>query len=175
MMVLRRSQKTWIPLKDMKKSHSVDVAEFAVASGIDKMPAFSWWVHHVLKKRDTIIASVKARVKKSTHKYGIEVPTSVEHAKLLDKKNNNHLWMDALAKDMANVGVAFKVLEHSQTTPVGWKLASGYLIWNINMDFTRKARWVKDGYKTADPLGSNYDGFFLKGKCENCFHLYYLK
>ena len=26
------------------------------------------------------------------------------------------------------------------------------------MDFTRKALWVKDGYRTADPLGSNYAG-----------------
>ena len=75
-----------------------------------------------------IITSVKARVKKSTHQYGIEVPTSVEHAKLFDKKKNNNLWMDALAKEMANVGVAFEVLEHSQTTPVGWKQASDRLI-----------------------------------------------
>ena len=26
------------------------------------------------------------------------------------------------------------------------------------MDFTRKARWVKDGHKTPDPIGSNYSG-----------------
>ena len=26
------------------------------------------------------------------------------------------------------------------------------------MDFTRKARWVKDGHKTPDPYESNYAG-----------------
>ena len=26
------------------------------------------------------------------------------------------------------------------------------------MDFTRKARWVKDGHRTTDPIGSNYTG-----------------
>lgn len=26
------------------------------------------------------------------------------------------------------------------------------------MDFTRKARWVKDGHKTPDPVTSNYAG-----------------
>ena len=26
------------------------------------------------------------------------------------------------------------------------------------MDFTRKARWVKDGHRTADPIESNYAG-----------------
>ena len=27
------------------------------------------------------------------------------------------------------------------------------------MDFTRKARWVLDGHKTPDPVGSKYAGF----------------
>ena len=73
--------KTWIPLENMKESHPVDVAEFAVANVVDKMPSFRWWVYHISKKRDTIIASVIVQVKKSTYKYSIEVPTSVEHAK----------------------------------------------------------------------------------------------
>ena len=30
----------WIPLKDLKESHPVNVAEFSVAKGIDKEPAF---------------------------------------------------------------------------------------------------------------------------------------
>ena len=87
-------------------------------------------MYYVLKKGDTIIASVKARAKKSIHKYRIEGPTTVEHAKLLDKKDSNHLLLDALAKEMANIGVAFKVPEHGQTIPVGWKQASDYLIWD---------------------------------------------
>ena len=32
----------WIPLKDMKESHPVDVAEYAIAKGIDREPAFCW-------------------------------------------------------------------------------------------------------------------------------------
>jgi hypothetical protein len=45
-----------------------------------------------MKKRDVIIAAVKARARKVTHKYGIEIPTSVEHAKELDAKNGNRFW-----------------------------------------------------------------------------------
>ena len=70
-------------------------------------------MHHVLKKGNTSITSVKTRVKNNTQKYSNEVPTSVEHAKMLDKKRNNLLWMDTLAKEMDNVGVAFEVLEYS--------------------------------------------------------------
>ena len=72
-----RIKKTWLPLKEMKESHPIETAEFAKARGIDRKPAFRWWVNYTLKKRDAIIASVKSRLKKSTHKYGIEVPTSI--------------------------------------------------------------------------------------------------
>ena len=75
----KKVSKSRIPLKDMKESHPIEVTEFAVATGVDNMPAFCWWVNHVLKKRDTIIASIKARVKKNTYKHGMKVPTGVDH------------------------------------------------------------------------------------------------
>eukprot|EP00980_Cylindrotheca_fusiformis_P010189 scaffold2267_cov92-Cylindrotheca_fusiformis.AAC.8 len=52
----------WIPLKDMKESYPVHTAEFTKACGIDKEPAFSWWVPYTLRKRDVIVSAVKARV-----------------------------------------------------------------------------------------------------------------
>jgi hypothetical protein len=73
--------KTWIPLKDIKEDYPIEVAGFAITREVGKLPAFVWWVHHVMKKRDHIIASVKTRVKKTTHKYSVEVPTSIDHAK----------------------------------------------------------------------------------------------
>ena len=42
------------------KSHPVQTAEFAVAQGTEHEPAFNWWVKHVLKKRDRIIASIRS-------------------------------------------------------------------------------------------------------------------
>ena len=55
------------------------------------------------------------------------------------------MWKDALALEMFNVGVAFEILEEGQPAPLGWSKVSGHLIWDIKMDFTRKARWVLDG------------------------------
>ena len=91
-----RIRNSWIPLKELKESYPLQVSEFAVARGLDKMPAFAWWVHYTLKKRDTIIASVRQRLAKTTHKYGIQIPTSWKHAREIDTKNGNHLWRDAL-------------------------------------------------------------------------------
>jgi Reverse transcriptase (RNA-dependent DNA polymerase) len=37
-------------------------------------------------------------------------------------------------------------------------VAQGHLVYDVKIDFTRKARWVLDGHKTADPIGSSYAG-----------------
>ena len=47
----------------MKESHPVEVAEYARARGIDKEPAFEWWVPHTLKKRQVILAALKKRIR----------------------------------------------------------------------------------------------------------------
>ena len=134
------------------------MAEFAISRGIDDEPAFTWWVKHTLRKRDAIVSALRMRMRQTKHKYGIEIPTSVEHAKDLDRKNGNDFWMKALAKEMFNIGVAFKIFEQGRKSPHGWHLVTGHLVWDVKMDFTRKARWVLDGHKTPDPDGSTFAG-----------------
>ena len=63
------------------------------AQGIQDETAFSWLVPFTLGKRDRIIAVVNSCVCKSSHKYGIEIPTYVEDAKRIDRKNE-----DAISK-----------------------------------------------------------------------------
>ena len=76
----------------------------------------------------------------------------------IDRQNGNTMWKDALALEMFNVGVAFEILEEGQAAPPGWNKSSGHLIWDVKMDFTRKARWVLDGHKTPDPIRSTFTG-----------------
>ena len=97
---------SWVPLKDIKESNPIEVSEYAHSRGIMDEPAFAWWVPFTLKKRDRIIASVNSKYKKKTHKYGIEIPNSVQHAYELDKKNGNDFWRKAIQKEMGNVLVA---------------------------------------------------------------------
>ena len=148
----------WIPLKKLKEHFPVEVAEFSVARNIDSEPAFAYWIKHVLKKRDKIIASVKARVSRTTHKYGIEVPRSVQHAQELDRLNGNTFWMDALQLEMTTINVAFDFKSENFTPPKGYSRSSGHIIWDVKMDFTRKARWVKNGHLTRDPENSTFAG-----------------
>ena len=34
----------WLPLKNLKESYQVQVAEYAVANKIAEQPIFAWWV-----------------------------------------------------------------------------------------------------------------------------------
>jgi hypothetical protein len=154
----RDGSETWIPLQDMKESHPVETAEFSRARGIDDKVAFAYWASYTLRKRNVIISAIKSRLKRTSHKYGIEVPTSVKHYAELDEANDNHFWRDALSKEMHHVGIAFSVLDEGQDAPVGWSKQSGHLIFDVKMYFIRKARWVLDGHKTANPIGSTYAG-----------------
>ena len=95
----------WVPLKLMKESNPVGTAEYTVSRKLDGEPAFAWWVPYTLCKRDRIIAMVNSRVRKSTHKYGLEIPNPAEDAIRIDKKNGNTYWQDALNKEMKKLAL----------------------------------------------------------------------
>jgi hypothetical protein len=48
----RDGSTTWVPLSELNKLNPIEVAEYAVANKIVKEPAFAWWVHKALRKRD---------------------------------------------------------------------------------------------------------------------------
>lgn len=62
----------------------------------------------------------------------------------------------ALEKEMGSLMIAFKLKNHGEKAPPGWHKSTGHIIWDVKMDFTRKARWVKDGHKTPDSITSSY-------------------
>jgi hypothetical protein len=49
---------SWEKLSDVKESFPVEVAEYAQINGLHDEPAFAWWCHHVLKKRDALISAM---------------------------------------------------------------------------------------------------------------------
>ena len=42
--------------------------------------------------------------------------------------------------------------------PPGFTKSSGYLVFDVKIDFTLKARWVKDGNLSPEPIDSNFAG-----------------
>ena len=104
----------------------------------------------MLRQRKAIVGKIKARAQ-VTHKYGVEIARTVKQAFTLDKMNGNTVWKKAIEKEMTNVGIAFQILGADEDLPVGYKKVTGHLIFDVKMDFTRKARFVLDGHKTEKP------------------------
>ena len=148
---------TWERLIDLKKSYPLELAEYAIAKGIDGTPAFSWWVPYVLRKRKRILAAVKSQYHKRTHKFGFEIPKTMRRALEINKECGNTLWQDAIATEMTNVKVAFKVLPDGANDPIGHQYMDCHLIYEIKLDgFRRKARLVAGGHMTKAPAVMTY-------------------
>jgi hypothetical protein len=149
----------WVPLKDIKNSHPVQVAEYAVGNKIAAEPAFAWWVPYTLKKRNRILSKIKSRYWLRTHKFGIAIPKSVEEALKLDRENGNTLWWDSILKEMKNVRPAFEVWEGTEAEiPVGYQKINCHMIFDVKMgeNFRRKSRFVANGHPTEVPASMTY-------------------
>jgi len=126
----------------------LEVVEYAVANCIAKEPAFKWWVPHILRQRNWIISKVKSQYWKTTHKFSIKLPHSVEEALKIDKETGTDFWRCAIIKEMAKVRVTRKVNE--SYTPeqvrkglapdmVGFQEIGCHIVFVIKMCLTRKA------------------------------------
>ena len=147
---------TWIPLKDLKESHPVEVAEYAVNMKLVSEPAFAWWVPYTIKKRDRIIKAIKTRYWKKNQKYGIELPKTVKRALEVDKETGTTFWTDSIRKEMGGVWKAFDILDENASVPVGHKKIDCHMVFDIKPDFTRKARLVAGGHMTDPPASITY-------------------
>lgn len=92
-----------------------------------------------MEKRDQIIAKVISRTKINSHKYRVQIPTSVEDAYHSDKLNGNAYWCDGIELEMSNIRVAFDMLEEGKNLIPGRILLECYMIFEIKMDFRGKA------------------------------------
>ena len=141
------NSENWVDLKDLKESKPLEVADYVQGHGLLTEPAFAWWVPHSLKKRERIISKLgMSKYWRTQEKMGITVPRSIEQAYKLDEENNNTLWQDAVAKEMRHVLSASSdpsiSIEEVKEKLVGYQRIRCHLIFDMKMDFTRKARFL---------------------------------
>lgn len=147
---------SWLSMKDVKESNPVMLAEYAVANKLVSEPAFNWWVPYTLKKRDRIIKAVKKRYFRKMEKFGIELPKSVKRALEIDHETGTKFWQEAIRKEVGTVLPALEVLEEGDRVPVGSTLIDLTIVFDVKMDFTRKARICARGDQTDPPASITY-------------------
>ena len=161
---------SWVPLKDLKESNPVELAEYAVANKIVEEPAFAWWVRPVLRRRDRILKKVKSRYWSKTHKFGIELPKSVAESLAIDRRTGTEFWRLAIEKEMKNVMPAFESRDDN-VVPIGYKQIPCHMIFDVKMDLTRKARLVAGGHVTDPPKDSTYSSVVSRDSVRIAFTL----
>ncbi|KAI2490038.1 Reverse transcriptase (RNA-dependent DNA polymerase) [Fragilaria crotonensis] len=171
----------WVDLKHVKDSNPIELAEYAVANRIQEEPAFKWWVSETLRVRNRIIGKVKSRYWKTSHKYGVRLPHSVQEALQIDKETGTDFWWKAIQKEMKKVMVAFDYVE--SVTPqqirdglaksgyVGFQEIKCHMIFDVKMDLTRKARFVAGGHMMEPPASITYSSVVSRDSVRLAFLL----
>lgn len=119
-------------------------------------PAFSWWVPNILRKKERIIKAMKKRYFRKMEKFGLELPQSVARALEIDKETGTTFWQDAIRKEVATVLPALEIKGSSDTAPVGSAHIDLTIVFDIKIDFTRKARICARGEQTDPPASITY-------------------
>ena len=76
-----------------------------------------------------LLQKIKSRSKTRSHKYGIQLPCSVQEAKELDKAKNNTYWTDAIWLEMSKNRVAFDILDQGTIEELGRTYLDCYMIY----------------------------------------------
>lgn len=121
-------------------------------------PAFAWWAPYTLRKRERIIKALHGRTKyaRTNQKFGIEVPKTFKRALEIDRETGTTFWKNALIQEMGGMKPVINILEKGSSPPVGFKEIPCHIIFDVKMDFTRKARFVAGGHRTDPPLSITY-------------------
>lgn len=157
----------------LKRIFPVQLAEYAVQVGIEKEPAFSWWIPYTLKKRQRIISKIKSKYWQRAHTYGIIIPKTVREALEFDKENENDYWDNAIKLEMENVTVAFELYGGDTEKLICYNPVGTHLIFDVKLgeNFKRKARLVADGHHTKTPPSLTYSSVVSKDSAKICLLL----
>ena len=153
----RDKSTSWISLKAIKEGDPLSLAELVVTMKVHNEPAFKWQINDALQQRIRIISRLKSNViRKEKTKFRIQIPSSVEEAKIIDDANSNTLQQDAIEKEIKNSKVAFKLLSRGENTLPGYNEILYHLVFNVKLNMTYKARYVASGHLIDVPANMTY-------------------
>jgi hypothetical protein len=87
---------SWLPLKEIKETNTVETTQYSVDNRIDEEPAFDWWARDVLKRKRRLIKMSQSRHKRSGYKFGIRIPRNTAEALAINREDNCKDWLTQL-------------------------------------------------------------------------------
>jgi hypothetical protein len=114
----------------------------------------------------------------TTHKFGIRLPKTVAEALAIDEASNTDLGAKLINKEMAKVKVAWKTRDDGFTPQqardgdlIGLQEIGCHIIFDVKMDFSRKARFVAGGHTTMAPSSTTYSSVVSRDSIRLAFNI----
>ena len=116
----------------------------------------------MLRKNDVLMSKDNVRIREKSHEHGAQVPRHIKEAKALDRASGSTFWRDITCKEIEELRVSMDMLENGQLAPKGNLQSSGHSTFDAKMGFTRKVRWVLNGYRSKASEESACAGVILR-------------
>ncbi len=154
-------ERTWQDVNPLQYSNPLLLIQYAYEQQLTSSPDWSW-VRAYPSTHTTLMATtitMKAAKYENKIKSGVEVPATVRHALQLDSKNGNHLWAEAIQKELDQIN-AYKTFRDLKDEPIppGYKRIPYHVVFDVKFDLRRKARLVAGGHLTDPPKEDIYSG-----------------
>ncbi len=114
----------------------------------------------------------------TTHTFGIRVPKTVKEALAIDEEMGTDFWRKALGKEMTKMKVAWRGADGvtrkqartgKEPSLIGFQEIRCHVIFDVKMDFTRKARFVAGGHTTDTPGSITYSSVVSRNSVRLAF------
>ena len=155
-------EETWEPLAGMAKDNPITCALYAKDNGLLETPGWKRFKPYAKQECKYIhmFHQVLAAKKKNAQqfKFGIRVPRSYKEALKFDKENGNHLWEDAIKKELGQIMEYETFKDAKGTIPSGYKKIFVHLVFDVKYDLRRKACLVASGNLTPPTTDNAYSG-----------------
>jgi hypothetical protein len=84
---------------------------------------------------------VKSRYWSRTHKYGVQLPKTVEEAMQIDRETGTNFWQKAIEKEMKTIMIALE-FKDNDVMPIGHRKIDCHMIFDVKLNLKGKARYV---------------------------------
>ena len=174
----RDGSTSWEPMKVIRADDPDSVAEYAQDRNLVGKRGFKWVEQYLSERKPRSIQFIRVnKTKKKTFKYGVVVPRSIQEALFLDKENGNHLWSEAIQREIAALK-EFKVFKALKKLDImGERYQKVPLLWVFDVkpadtdgNYKRKARLVAGGHVT-NPQGVNLSSTVVKSESVRAIYL----
>ena len=152
------------PLSKVAKDAPVECALYAQENNLLDTPGWKRFKRMANRQKKLLRMVNQAKLSSFRHAakymFGYEIPKNYKHALILDQKNGNTKWQDAIQLEIVQLHdyATFKDLGFGTSVPVGYRKITVHFVFAVKHDGRHKARLVAGGHLTLVPVDSVYSG-----------------